>query len=103
MCLAGSDHERLFYYNRDRNACHTRTVFRSRALSICRCVCLSWKTSITSPEGHMATVHPDVQSAPPPGVETTVEVPELRIYSHSPLYYWWPVWVTGFILALITR
>ncbi len=27
---------------------------------------------------------------------------ELRIYSHSMLFYWWPVWVVGFILALIT-
>jgi len=27
---------------------------------------------------------------------------ELRIYSHSSLFYWWPVWFTGFIMALIT-
>jgi len=27
---------------------------------------------------------------------------ELRIFAHSPLLYWWPVWVTGYILALIT-
>jgi hypothetical protein len=27
---------------------------------------------------------------------------EIRVYSHSPLFYWWPVWLFGFIFALIT-
>jgi hypothetical protein len=27
---------------------------------------------------------------------------EIRIYSHSPLFYWWPVWLFGFLFALIT-
>ncbi len=27
---------------------------------------------------------------------------EVRIYSHSHLFYWWPVWVTGFVLAVLT-
>jgi hypothetical protein len=27
---------------------------------------------------------------------------EITVYSHSALLYWWPVWVTGYILALIT-
>jgi hypothetical protein len=27
---------------------------------------------------------------------------EIRIYSHSPLAYWWPVWLVGFILAAIS-
>lgn len=30
------------------------------------------------------------------------ELPELRLYSHSPIFYWWPVWVTGFILAALS-
>src|SRR5688572_5135244 len=29
-------------------------------------------------------------------------MPELIIYSHSNLFYWWPIWVTGFIFALLT-
>jgi signal transduction histidine kinase len=29
-------------------------------------------------------------------------VPELRIYSHSNIIYWWPIWLFGFICALIT-
>lgn len=27
---------------------------------------------------------------------------EIRIYSHSPLFYWWPVWLFGLLFALIT-
>jgi hypothetical protein len=27
---------------------------------------------------------------------------EVRIYSHSALFYWWPVWVCGFIMAILT-
>jgi len=28
---------------------------------------------------------------------------EVRVYSHSMLFYWWPVWAVGYLLALITR
>jgi hypothetical protein len=27
---------------------------------------------------------------------------EIRLYSHSPIFYWWPVWLVGFILAFFT-
>ena len=30
------------------------------------------------------------------------ELPELKIYSHSPIFYWWPVWVSGYILAILS-
>jgi len=30
------------------------------------------------------------------------ELPEIRIVSHSPILYWWPIWLGGFILALLT-
>lgn len=33
---------------------------------------------------------------------TTVATPEITIYSHSPLFYWWPVWTIGYLLAAIT-
>jgi len=33
---------------------------------------------------------------------TPEHVPEIRIYSHSTIFYWWPVWVTGFVMAAIT-
>ncbi|MGE0700769.1 MAG: hypothetical protein AB7O57_16840 [Hyphomicrobiaceae bacterium] len=29
-------------------------------------------------------------------------LPELLLYSHSSLFYWWPVWVTGYAMALVT-
>ncbi len=28
---------------------------------------------------------------------------ELIIYSHSNFFYWWPVWVVGFIMAALSR
>lgn len=27
---------------------------------------------------------------------------EIRVYSHSGLFYWWPVWAFGFLMALLT-
>jgi hypothetical protein len=29
-------------------------------------------------------------------------LPEIRLYSHSTIFYWWPVWATGYIMALVT-
>src|SRR5207248_2016637 len=29
-------------------------------------------------------------------------VPELRIYSHSNLLYWWPVWAVGYLMGFLT-
>jgi hypothetical protein len=46
-----------------------------------------------------------MSSAHPPLAVEPVEVPrvrEVRVYSHSPLFYWWPVWAVGYILALVT-
>jgi hypothetical protein len=31
-----------------------------------------------------------------------LETNELFIYSHSNFFYWWPVWVSGYIMALMT-
>ncbi len=28
---------------------------------------------------------------------------EVRLFSHSSLFYWWPVWAVGFILAAVTQ
>jgi hypothetical protein len=27
---------------------------------------------------------------------------EIRLYSHSPIFYWWPVWFVGFVMAFLT-
>ena len=29
-------------------------------------------------------------------------LPEVKIYSHSDLFYWWPAWVAGYILATLS-
>src|SRR5262245_48429198 len=40
------------------------------------------------------------QTPPPPAVP--VANPEIIIISHSNLFYWWSVWLLGFILGLLT-
>ena len=45
--------------------------------------------------------HPAVGQVPP-AADTTPAFDEIRVYSHSPLFYWWPVWLFGFIFALVT-
>ncbi len=44
----------------------------------------------------MSTTH-----SPAP-YSSTIDSREVRIYSHSNLFYWWPVWVCGFIMAIWT-
>lgn len=41
-----------------------------------------------------------VQPAPPAGI---VREPEIRVYAHSRILYWWPLWVCGYIMAALTR
>ncbi|HMF19963.1 MAG TPA: hypothetical protein VKE98_22345 [Gemmataceae bacterium] len=43
-------------------------------------------------------------AAPPPPApaQAPARQKEITIYSHSTLFYWWPVWVGGFIMALVT-
>jgi hypothetical protein len=36
--------------------------------------------------------------SPPPAPS----VREIRIYSHSNLFYWWPVWACGFLMTILT-
>lgn len=46
-----------------------------------------------------------MSSAQPPLAVQPVAFPkfqEVNVYSHSSLFYWWPVWAAGFIMALIT-
>jgi len=44
---------------------------------------------------------PNPPAAQAPVTEVPVE-PEIRVYSHSSIFYWWPVWAAGFIMAFIT-
>src|SRR5438477_8301064 len=44
--------------------------------------------------------HP-APAAAPAGIPTPPKR-EITLISHSMLFYWWPIWVLGFIMALIT-
>lgn len=37
-----------------------------------------------------------------PTVSVGPQPSDITIYSHSPLFYWWPVWAMGFIMAALT-
>ena len=56
------------------------------------------------PVASVAPATPVVMVAPAPAAEPAHEhhAQELRVYSHSTFFYWWPVWMTGYIMALIT-
>lgn len=47
---------------------------------------------------------PVVVRSPAPGPEPAEQSdhPELVLVSHSPLVYWWPVWVVGYVMAGLT-
>ena len=30
------------------------------------------------------------------------EIVEVIVYGHSALFYWWPLWVVGYVMALLT-
>jgi hypothetical protein len=50
----------------------------------------------------MATVNTAPQPVAQQAPAVHEEPLELRIYSHSSFFYWWPVWVLGAIMAIIT-
>jgi hypothetical protein len=43
----------------------------------------------------MSVALPDLPAAPP-------REREIKFISHSGLFYWWPVWAVGFVMALVT-
>lgn len=45
----------------------------------------------------MASMNPAPVPPPTPAADT-----EIRIVSHSNLFYWWPVWAVGFLMAILT-
>jgi hypothetical protein len=47
----------------------------------------------------MSTTAPPPAAAPTPA---TREHNEIKVVSHSNLFYWWPVWAVGFLMALLT-
>lgn len=45
---------------------------------------------------------PTNASVPPSDSVPPSRMNEIRIYQHSMLFYWWPVWLCGFVMALWT-
>src|ERR1700726_398958 len=44
-----------------------------------------------------------MSSATQPSTPTVEQRPlEVVVISHSPLFYWWPVWAVGFLMAALT-
>jgi hypothetical protein len=55
---------------------------------------------VTAPPGLVMSVPAtEVERGP---VQEVGGEPTLRIYSHSNLIYWWPVWVIGFLMAVLS-
>src|ERR1700693_88599 len=50
----------------------------------------------------MSTATPVTPPRPVAVVVPPVHRNEIRIISHSTLFYWWPVWALGFLMALVT-
>lgn len=54
----------------------------------------------------VATTNPQVvvvQAAPPRELPEGGRVPQVKIVSHSRLFYWWPTWVVGYTMAALTH
>lgn len=46
---------------------------------------------------------PPTPAVPSPATGAAPAMPkELRIYGHSAIFYWWPVWAFGFLMTLLT-
>ncbi len=50
----------------------------------------------------MSIVPPSTPGTPPPGSGPVTKSQEIKLVSHSTLFYWWPVWALSFFLALWT-
>ena len=44
----------------------------------------------------------DILPATAPSRQPEAEVVEVIVYGHSALLYWWPLWVAGYVMALLT-
>jgi hypothetical protein len=51
--------------------------------------------STTNPPG------PSTSTSPPPGGAPPARR-EIKLVSHSTIFYWWPIWVLGYVFALMT-
>jgi hypothetical protein len=51
----------------------------------------------------MSSANPPLETATHADAGRSRPTPKIRVYSHSPILYWWPVWVVGYIMAGITH
>lgn len=57
--------------------------------------------AIPAPPGTVAPP-PAAPTVPPQAPAVAVPDEEIRVYGHSNMVYWWPVWALGFLFALLT-
>src|SRR5262249_911546 len=50
----------------------------------------------------MSTNMRTTSSNSPPNRSGPAGTPEVIVYGHSWMFYWWPVWVVGYLMALLT-
>jgi hypothetical protein len=43
-----------------------------------------------------------LETQDPETLPSPENLPQIKLYSHSRLFYWWPAWVAGYVMALIT-
>jgi hypothetical protein len=43
-----------------------------------------------------------MSTSTPVGPSQRAEDPQVIVYGHSRLFYWWPVWAVGYVMALLT-
>ena len=55
------------------------------------------------PNHETEQVKPVAEPRVVPAEARVVREPEVRVYAHSRLFYWWPVWVAGYVIALLTH
>ena len=53
-------------------------------------------------ESHSHPAHDDAESTATSEHDHEHGPTLLRIYSHSSLLFWWPVWVVGYVMAALT-
>jgi hypothetical protein len=53
-------------------------------------------------ESHPRAIHGDASAVAPAGHHHEHGPTSLRIYSHSSLLFWWPVWAVGYVMAALT-
>ncbi|HZZ82215.1 MAG TPA: hypothetical protein VFE62_27200 [Gemmataceae bacterium] len=55
-----------------------------------------------NPQPPTGAIAPGTPPPPPPPPPPEPAKREIRIVSHCALFYWWPVWLVGFILWIVT-